>query len=137
MASGALAEDISHGKPFIMVELWTCSRCSRLPKAALVPAGSLEEVLGSTSDELCLISRRGAAAAVQPLQQLGMLSGSREPVQVPQGPQEARIGVPFTVCISNICRAVVRPLSGVLVHVVGVADRSGSSSVTFYGPLRW
>ena len=61
-----------------------------------------------------------------------MLSGSREPVQVPQGPQEARIGVPFTVCISNICRAVVRPLSGVLVSMMGMPDRSSSCSVTFY-----
>ena len=93
-------------------------------------------MLGTISDELCLISRRGAAAAVQPLQQLGMLSGSREPVQVPQGPQEARIGVPFTVCISNICRAVVRPLSCVLVCMMGMSDRSGSSSVTFYVLLR-
>ena len=65
-----------------------------------------------------------------------MLSGSREPVQVPQGPQEARIGVPFTVCISNISRAVVRPLSGVLVSMMGMSDRSSSCSVTFYRLLR-
>ena len=132
MASGALAEDISHGKPFIMVELWTCSRCSRLPKADLVPAGSLEEVLGSTSDELCLISRRGAAAAVQPLQQLGMLSGGREPVQVPLAPQEGRFGMPFTVCISNICRAAMWPLSWVLVLNMGRWRRPDRCAVTLY-----
>ena len=38
-----------------------------------MPASSVEEVPGTISDELSLISRRGAGAAAQPLQQLGML----------------------------------------------------------------
>ena len=101
-----------------------------------MPASSVEEGPGTISDELSLISRRGAGAAAQPLQQLGMLSSGRERVGLPRGPHKAPFRVPFTVCISHICRAVMRPPSGVLVRVMGMSDRCGSSSVTFYVSVR-
>ena len=76
-------------------------------------------LFGSTSDGSSSSGDATARRACRRLRQLGKSSGGHELVQVPCAPQGARIAVPFTVSIFNICRAVMWPLSRVLVLMMG------------------
>ena len=66
------------------------------------------------------------------LPKLGASSRSSELWQVSRTPHEARIAVPFTVCMSNICRAVVSLSFRVLVCMMSVCNGPGECGVTYY-----
>ena len=103
-----------------------------MPVTYPMPGISTKYLLGTVLDEKSSSASASPSRANRRQQQLGMLSGGREPVQVPLAPQEGRFGMPFTVCISNICRAARWPLSWVLVLNMGRWRRPDRCAVTLY-----
>ena len=97
--------------------------CTRVAVVDLDVVASLEQLHGLPLDVLSSTGSAMRRSARWPQQQLSSSARGRELAHVSCTRHEARVGVPFTVSIFNICRAVMWPLSRVLVLMMGMCKR--------------
>ena len=97
------------GKHLSLFELVACWRCRGRLVGGAVPASSLGRVLGRALAESWPVGELVLVESTTPVASPCACSGARETLGIPFVPNKERIGVSFTVCICNICRAVLWP----------------------------